>query len=145
MAVYKGGKLTRRAAEAVRSARTSAAGEGLWTTLTRKIGDDEPLAFASYGSWAFVLAYAVFRMCALRNSIAQGPTAMFEVTRMIAVVGLPLAVLGMTAAVIAFIRGEKRLWLAVGAFATSSLILIVSYLEASGKLVGILADKLPGI
>ncbi len=65
--------------------------------------------------------------------------------RFSAVLGVPLALLGMITVVIAFMRREPRLWLAVGAFGVCALILVISYLELSGKLVGILAETLPGI
>jgi hypothetical protein len=154
MALRQDPKLTRRAASAAKAAtqgarrNTSAAqaGGGLWETLTRPIGDEEqPLSLASYGTWAFVLAYGILRWFSMSAAALHGPEAILAIVRTTAIIGLPMGVLGMTAGVIAFIRGEQRLWMAVGGFAVSALIAILSYLEISGKLIGMLASKLPGV
>jgi hypothetical protein len=74
-----------------------------------------------------------------------GPGAVIDTARVAAVIGLPMVVLGMVVAVIAFVRGEPRLWMAVGAFAVCGLIAVICYLEMTGKLVGVLAAHLPGV
>ncbi len=148
-------RLTKRAATAAKAAtskraagavRKAAPEESLWTTLTRPLGDEEqPLCLASYGTWGFVLAYGLLSWYSRSAAAPHGPEAVLATARTVAIIGLPLGVLGMTAAIIAFIRGEHRLWLAVGGFACSALITIGSYLEISGKLIGLLASKLPGV
>lgn len=90
-------------------------------------------------------AYGVLRVWTVTDATLLGPGSVMGAVRFTAVLGLPLALLGMLTVAIAFVRREPRLWLAVGAFGVCALILIVSYLELSGKLVGILAETLPGI
>lgn len=154
MALRQDPKLSRRAASAAKAATQGArrntgaaqAGASLWGTLTRQIGDEEhPLCLASYGTWGFVVAYGLLRWFSMSSAALHGPEAVLATVRTTAIIGLPMGVLGMTAGVIAFIRGEQRLWMAVGGFAVSAFIAILSYLEVSGKLIGTLASKLPGV
>lgn len=138
-----GDSLTPRAVAAVRAA--APAEDSLWVTLTRPLGGPEPLCLASYGAWLFVIAYGLMRTLSLQQALPYGPTAVIAVTRLIAALGIPFGVLGMASAVGAFVREERRLWLATGGFATCGLIVVFSYLELSGKLLGLLSDKLPGM
>jgi len=100
---------------------------------------------AAYASWAAVAVYVILRFNAVQQALGSGPEAVVGAMRFVAVLGVPLAVIGAALAVLAFARGEPRLWVAVGAFAVCGVILVISYLELSGKLVGALADKLPGV
>lgn len=106
---------------------------------------DRPLALAAYASWAAVAVYVILRFNAVQHALGSGPEALVGAIRFVAVLGVPLAVIGAALAVLAFARAEPRLWVAVGAFAVCGVILVISYLELSGKLVGVLADKLPGV
>lgn len=116
-----------------------------WQSLSRPVGtvrDGAPVA--AYGAWAFVVAYLVLRWSSTALAQPYGVEALVSAMRLTAALGIPIALLGMATAVGAFVRDENRPWVAVGAFALCSAILLVSYLEISGKLIGLLADKLPG-
>lgn len=117
----------------------------VWSFLLAPHGrDGEPLAVAAYVSWLFPLAYGVMRIMMVSHAHALGAYALLDAARVAAVVGLPLAVLGMACAVLAYLRREPRPWLAAGAFALCAAIVVFSFLEMSGTLVAILIQLLPG-
>lgn len=120
--------------------------ERVWDFLLAPHGrDGESLSVAAYLSWLFPLAYGAMRLMMVSRAHALGADALLDAARVAAVVGLPLAVLGMACAVLAYLRREPRLWLAIGALSLCAAIVVFSFLEMSGVLLRILTEHLPGV
>jgi hypothetical protein len=121
---------------ATRRPRTAAA--------TRRRAAPGTFPLALIGAWVLLGFYAIFRIAVSQSAAPHGPDAILGATRLMGVVGIPIAVLGIALAWIAFLREEPCPWMSIGAIAACLVLLIVSFMEVSGSLAAVLVDKLPG-